>query len=331
MIGILRANRIRSGSPDLERKSEMSDEKNNQVKRVPMLYCAKALVGDDVEILVGRSPSTGEWYSASALWDLTKTTDYLANRHELSTKFHQLNASHRLPPPLTIEPRSYLAPVDADRKIFAVGVNYHSHVKELGVAPPQQPFFFIKPTNTLNGPFGEVVAETATASRLDYEVELAVVLAQDVKNLSPAEALVAVGGLMVANDVSAREWYVESGFLQWVRMKGQDGFCPIGPWITPVEEVSLSRGLRIRCSVNGELRQSSSTDQLIFDVEEVVSFVSMGVSLGVGDVILTGTPAGVAMCMDGQPWLQQGDEVVCEIDGLGALANTVSFASSKAS
>ena len=288
-----------------------------------MLYCARALVEDQVEILVGRSPLTGEWYSAATLWDLKTTSEYLANRHELAARFGQLSSAHRLPPPLTVEPRSYLAPVDADRQIFAVGLNYHDHVKELGVEVPQEPYFFIKPANTLNGPFGEVVAEAATARQLDYEVELAVVLAQDAKNLSPAEALAAVGGLMVANDVSAREWYVQSTFLQWVRMKGQDGFCPIGPWITPVEEVAPSRGLGIRCWVNGELRQSSSTDQLIFDVGEVVSFVSAGVSLRAGDVVLTGSPAGVAMCMEGQPWLQQGDEVVCEIDGLGKLVNQV--------
>jgi 2-keto-4-pentenoate hydratase/2-oxohepta-3-ene-1,7-dioic acid hydratase in catechol pathway len=288
-----------------------------------MLYCTKALVGDNAEVLVSRSPSEGEWYSASKLWDLTRASEYLANRRELTAKFDQLSSANRLPPPLTVERRSYLAPVDADRKIFAVGLNYHDHLKELGVAQPREPYFFVKPTNTLNGPFGEVVADPATASQLDYEAELAVVLAQDAKNLSPAEALAAVGGLMVANDVSAREWYVQSTFLQWVRMKGQDGFCPIGPWITPVEEVAPTRGLGIRCFVNGELRQSSSTDQLIFDVGKVVSFVSAGVSLHAGDVILTGSPAGVAMCMEGQPWLQHGDEVVCEIDGLGRLANTI--------
>jgi 2-keto-4-pentenoate hydratase/2-oxohepta-3-ene-1,7-dioic acid hydratase in catechol pathway len=288
-----------------------------------MLYCARALVGDNAEVLVSRSPADGEWYSASKLWDLTRPSDYLANRRELTAKFDQLSSARRLPAPLAVEQQSYLAPVDADRKIFAVGLNYHDHLKELGVAQPREPYFFVKPTNTLNGPFGEVVAEAATASQLDYEAELAVMLAQDAKNLSPAEALAAVGGLMVANDVSAREWYVQSTFLQWVRMKGQDGFCPIGPWITPVEEVAPTRGLGIRCFVNGELRQSSSTDQLIFDVGEVVSFVSAGVSLHAGDVILTGSPAGVAMCMDGQPWLQHGDEVVCEIDGLGRLANTI--------
>ena len=288
-----------------------------------MLYCARALVGDNAEVLVSRSPAEGEWYSASKLWDLTRASEYLANRRELTAKFDQLSSAHRLPSPLAVEQRSYLAPVDADRKIFAVGLNYHDHLKELGVAQPREPYFFVKPMNTLNGPFGEVVAEAATASQLDYEAELAVVLAQDAKNLSPAEALAAVGGLMVANDVSAREWYVQSTFLQWVRMKGQDGFCPIGPWITPVEEVAPTRGLGIRCFVNGELRQSSSTDQLIFDVGEVVSFVSAGVSLRAGDVILTGSPAGVAMCMEGQPWLQQGDEVVCEIDGLGKLVNQV--------
>jgi len=288
-----------------------------------MLYCAKALVGDNAEVLVSRSPAEGEWYSASKLWGLTRASEYLANRRELTARFDQLSSARRLPAPLAVEQRSYLAPVDADRKIFAVGLNYHDHLKELGVAQPREPYFFVKPMNTLNGPFGEVVAEAATASQLDYEAELAVVLAQDAKNLSPAEALAAVGGLMVANDVSAREWYVQSTFLQWVRMKGQDGFCPIGPWITPVEEVAPTRGLGIRCFVNGELRQSSSTDQLIFDVGEVVSFVSAGVSLHAGDVILTGSPAGVAMCMDGQPWLQHGDEVVCEIDGLGRLANTI--------
>jgi len=288
-----------------------------------MLYCARALVGDDAEILVGPSPSAGEWYSASKLWGLTSASEYVANRHELSARFDELSSAHRLPPPLAVEPRSYLAPVDADRKVFAVGLNYHDHVKELGVAPPKEPYLFVKPSNTMNGPYAEVVAETATASQLDYEAELAVVLAQDAKNLSPAEALAAVGGLMVANDVSAREWYIQSTFLQWVRMKGQDGFCPIGPWITPVEEVALSGGLGVRCWVNGELRQSSSTDQLVFDVGEVVSFVSTGLSLHAGDVILTGSPAGVAMCMEGQPWLKDGDEVVCEIDGLGRLANTI--------
>jgi 2-keto-4-pentenoate hydratase/2-oxohepta-3-ene-1,7-dioic acid hydratase in catechol pathway len=288
-----------------------------------MLYCARALVGDDAEILVGRDPSNGEWYSASALWGLESSHEYMANRHELSGNFDELGSARRLPPPVPIDPRSFLAPIEPDRKIFAVGLNYHDHVKELGVALPQEPYFFIKPANTLNDPFGDVVAEAATASQLDYEAELAVVLDRDAKNLSPAEARAAVGGLMVANDVSAREWYIQSTFLQWVRMKGQDGFCPLGPWITPVEQVDLSRGLGIRCWVNGELRQSSSTDQLIFDVGEVVSFVSRGVSLHAGDVILTGSPAGVAMCMDGQPWLREGDEVACEIDGLGRLSNTV--------
>jgi 2-keto-4-pentenoate hydratase/2-oxohepta-3-ene-1,7-dioic acid hydratase in catechol pathway len=288
-----------------------------------MLYCARALVGDSVEILVSRAPVQGKWYSASTLWGLTAINEYLANRRELSASFDQLSSTHRLPAPLTIDPRSYLAPVDADRKVFAVGLNYHDHLKELGVALPQEPYLFTKPGNTLNSPYGDVTADTATASQLDYEVELAVVLARDAKNLSPTEARAAVGGLMVANDVSAREWYIQSTFLQWVRMKGQDGFCPMGPWITPIEAAELSRGLGIRCWVNGELRQSSSTDQLIFDVGEVVSFVSTGITLRPGDVILTGSPAGVAMCMDGQPWLKNGDEVVCEIDGLGKLANTV--------
>ncbi|MDT5369885.1 MAG: hypothetical protein QOC62_4316 [Mycobacterium sp.] len=288
-----------------------------------MMYCARAVVGDDIDILVGRSPSTGEWYSASTLWGINSADEYLANRDKLSTKFDQLRDSHLLPPPLRIEPQAYLAPIDGHRKIFAVGLNYHDHVKELGVETPKEPFFFVKPPNTLNDPFGEIVAEAATASQLDYEVEMAVIIGKEAKNLSPAEGLAAVGGLMVANDVSAREWYVVSGFLQWVRMKGQDGFLPIGPWITPVEEVSLEQGLGIRCYVNGDLRQSSSTDQFVFDVGEIVSFVSKAVSLHVGDVILTGCPAGVAMCMEGQPWLQQGDKVVCEIDGLGALSNTV--------
>jgi 2-keto-4-pentenoate hydratase/2-oxohepta-3-ene-1,7-dioic acid hydratase in catechol pathway len=290
---------------------------------VSMLYCARAVIGDHVEILVGRAPTEGRWFSASSIWGVTSVHEYLQNRADLSAEFDRLSIAGRLPQPLRAEPHSYLPPIDADRKVFAVGLNYHDHLKELGVALPQEPYMFVKPSNTWNSPFGEVTADTATASQLDYEVELAVVLAHDAKNLSAADALAAVGGLMVANDVSAREWYVQSTFLQWVRMKGQDGFCPVGPWITPIEEVDLSRGLGIRCWVNGELRQSSSTDQLIFDVGEVVSFVSTGLSLRAGDVILTGSPAGVAMCMDGQPWLKHGDEVICEIDGLGKLANTV--------
>jgi len=288
-----------------------------------MLYCAKALAGDEVDVLVGRTPFAGEWYSATQLWGLTSTGEYVANRHELSAKFDELARSDNLPAKLTVEPADYLPPVDPAGKVFAVGLNYHDHLKELGVALPEEPYMFCKPSNTWNRPVGDVVADTATASKLDYEVELAVVLGKDAKNLSPADALAAVGGLMVANDVSAREWYVQSTFLQWVRMKGQDGFCPLGPWITPVEEVDLAGGLGIRCWVNGELRQSSSTKQQIFNVGEVVSFVSTSLTLHPGDVVLTGSPAGVAMCMEGQPWLTDGDEVVCEIDGLGRLTNTM--------
>jgi len=288
-----------------------------------MLYCARAVIGDDVEVLVGRTPDAGEWYSASALWGVTTTAGYLSDRHALSASFEQLRSTGQLPPRLTVGPQSYLAPIDTSNKVIAVGLNYHDHLKELGVALPQEPYMFTKPGNTINSASGDVIADATLASQLDYESELAVVLDRDTKNLSPADALAAVGGLMVANDVSAREWYIQSTFLQWVRMKGQDGFCPLGPWITPVEEVDLSRGLGIRCWVNGELRQSSSTDQMIFNIGEVVSFVSGGLTLRPGDVVLTGSPAGVAMCMEGQPWLQDGDEVVCEIDGLGRLVNTM--------
>ncbi|HXC76253.1 MAG TPA: fumarylacetoacetate hydrolase family protein [Candidatus Acidoferrum sp.] len=252
---------------------------------------------------------------------MTTVNEYLANRSDLTDRFDELSSADGLPAPFAIDSRSFLAPIDADRKVFAVGLNYHDHLKELGVALPKEPYLFTKPGNTINSPYGEVAADTATASQLDYEVELAVVLGREARNLNPADALAAVGGLMVANDVSAREWYIQGTFLQWVRMKGQDGFCPMGPWITPVEEAELSQGLGIRCWVNDELRQSSSTDQLIFDVGEVVSFVSTGITLRPGDVILTGSPAGVAMCMEGQPWLKDGDEVVCEIDGLGKLSN----------
>jgi 2-keto-4-pentenoate hydratase/2-oxohepta-3-ene-1,7-dioic acid hydratase in catechol pathway len=168
------------------------------------------------------------------------------------------------------------------------------------------------------GPYDDIQLDPRLTQQADYEVELAVVLGRAVRDLD-GDGLAPVAGYMVANDVSSRD--VQLSESQWTRSKSFDGFCPLGPWITTSDEVPDPQGLTLRTTVNGELRQSSNTRQMLFGVAELVTFLSRGTTLEPGDVLLTGTPPGVALGMPGQPWLQPGDVVRCEVVGLGHLEN----------
>jgi acylpyruvate hydrolase len=203
-----------------------------------------------------------------------------------------------------------LAPVARPRAIFGIGLNYADHVAEMGVLAPEAPVVFMKLPSSAAAP-GAPIQCPEVVRRLDYEGELAVVMG----------AAGSVAGYAVANDVSARD--LQGREPQWTRAKGADGFCPYGPWITTAEEISDPHALALRTWVNGELRQDSSTSNLIFKIPELVSFVSETCTLEPGDLILTGTPSGVGMGLHPPSFLSSGDVVRIEIERLGAIEHAI--------
>jgi len=215
---------------------------------------------------------------------------------------------------------TYLPVVTAPQKIVCVGLNYRRHAQESGLPVPEHPVYFPKYANSLIG-HGADVAVPAIAQEVDYEVELAVVMGRRCKAVSAAEALENVFGYAVANDLSARD--LQRRTNQWTYGKAIDGFLPLGPWLVTADEVGDPQKLQLRCLVNGQVRQDSNTADMVFSVAEIISDLSQIMTLEPSDVILTGTPEGVALGMNPSPWLQHGDEVVCEIDGLGRLVNRI--------
>jgi 2-keto-4-pentenoate hydratase/2-oxohepta-3-ene-1,7-dioic acid hydratase in catechol pathway len=213
-----------------------------------------------------------------------------------------------------------MLPIDVPGKIVCVGLNYRDHAEEGGVELPKEPLLFAKWPNTLIGP-GEPIVIPPLVTQADYEAELGVVIGSRVKAVSKENALEAVRGYICANDVSARN--LQFGDGQWTRGKSPDTFCPVGPALVPAAEVGDPHNLTIRAIVNGDVLQDSTTANLIFGVDEVISHISQTVTLEPGDLILTGTPAGVGFYRDPQRLLQPGDEVTIEIEGLGALTNPV--------
>ena len=210
-------------------------------------------------------------------------------------------------------------PIARPGKIVCVGLNYRDHAEEQGVDLPAAPLFFAKYTTALIGP-GDPIVIPPVVTKCDYEAELGVVLGATVRNVSKENALEAVAGYVVANDVSARDLQFADG--QWTRGKSPDTFCPVGP-LVPAAEVPDPHALPIRAILNGETMQDSTTANLIFGIDEVISFASQTSTLEAGDLILTGTPAGVGVFRDPQRLLQPGDEITIEIDGVGSLTNPV--------
>jgi len=204
-----------------------------------------------------------------------------------------------------------LAPV-LPSKIVAVGRNYSEHAAELGNDIPDDPLLFLKPSTSIIGP-GEAIRKPHGLERLDHEAELAIVIAGLVRNADADQAEAGILGYTCGNDVSARDYQKSDG--QWTRAKGFDTFCPLGPWIeTNIDPAAL----RIQSRVNGEPRQDGNTKDMIFDPVYLVSYVSRIMTLLPGDIIMTGTPAGVGP-------MEPGDDVEVEIEGIGVLRNTVEF------
>jgi 2-keto-4-pentenoate hydratase/2-oxohepta-3-ene-1,7-dioic acid hydratase in catechol pathway len=215
-----------------------------------------------------------------------------------------------------------LAPIERPGKYLAIGMNYRKHLAEaeaLGVPAPKQQLWFNKQTSSLSGPFDPI--DPGVTEQLDYEVELGVVIGKPAKRVSEADAKKHVFGYFVANDVSARDWQFHSP--TFTVGKSFDTHGPIGPWIVTADEIENPHALTVRCLVNGEQRQESSTSELIFNIWQQISYLSQAFTLDSGDLIATGTPEGVGVGMKPQRFLQPGDVVRCEVDGIGAIENKV--------
>lgn len=214
-----------------------------------------------------------------------------------------------------------LAPVvTAPEKIICVGLNYRRHAIEANMAIPTTPVIFGKFANSLSA-HGSRVALPPIDTKYDYEAELGVVIGREARNVAAHEALAYVAGYCCANDLSARGAQLSTS--QWMIGKMLDGFLPLGPRLATADEVPDPQALRISCRVNGELRQDSSTGDMIFSVAEIIAFLSRHATLKPGDVVVTGTPEGVLIGHKSPVWLIPGDEITVEIDGLGSLTTTL--------
>ncbi|MEU8518905.1 fumarylacetoacetate hydrolase family protein [Streptomyces sp. NBC_01216] len=213
------------------------------------------------------------------------------------------------------------APVARPGKVVCVGLNYRDHAEETGVAVPERPVVFMKDPSTVGGPYDRVLIPRDSV-KTDWEVELAVVIGREARYLaSPADVIQYIAGFAISNDVSEREFQLEYS-AQWDLGKSCETFNPLGPWLVTPDEVGDPQALGLRLAVNGEVCQNGDTKNMIFDVAYLVWYLSQYMVLRPGDVINTGTPAGVALGLPGTPYLREGDVVELSIDGLGTQRQT---------
>jgi 2-keto-4-pentenoate hydratase/2-oxohepta-3-ene-1,7-dioic acid hydratase in catechol pathway len=215
-----------------------------------------------------------------------------------------------------------LTPIPDPSKIICLAFNYYDHARDAGLTPSDEPVIFIKPRTALNHPFHDIICPRFV-NRLDYEAELAVIIGEDAKKIEPDKALDYVFGYMIMHDVSARD--IQFKDKQFTRGKSIDTFAPCGPWITTKDEVKDPQNLRIQTRVNGELRQDSSTSKMVISIKNIISSLSKIMTLEAGDIISTGTPAGVAMSMKEPKYLKDGDIVEISIENLGKIRNRIVF------
>ena len=248
------------------------------------------------------------WYDAGSLvpqW----TGPALERLDEVSGRLGEL-------PVLDAAPALYGPPLTGIGKIICIGLNYRDHAEETNAAIPGEPVMFLKTPDTVVGPADEVLIPRRS-TKTDYEVELAVVIGRTARYLdSPDDGLACVAGYAISHDVSEREFQIERGG-QWDKGKNCETFNPFGPWLVTADEVPDPQALGLRLWVNGELRQDGNTKNMVFGVGHLVWYLSQFLVLRPGDVINTGTPAGVALGRPDKPYLRAGDVVELEIDGLG--------------
>jgi 2-keto-4-pentenoate hydratase/2-oxohepta-3-ene-1,7-dioic acid hydratase in catechol pathway len=214
------------------------------------------------------------------------------------------------------------------KNVFCLGLNYVAHAKESAAARnketkiPDIPVIFSKTPTTVNGPFDDVPVDRAVTSQVDWEVELGVIIGTTGKNIRGADALAHVFGYTVINDISARDVQIAHGG-QWFKGKSLDGSCPMGPMVVTADEFGDPQAKRLQCRVNGVSKQDATTADMIFPVPTIIEWLSKGMTLEAGDVIATGTPAGVGMGRDPKEFLQKDDVVETEIEGIGTLRNRI--------
>lgn len=276
------------------------------------------VAGDSIIDLQTIARSERMPHSPATMLDLITKIPLLELR-AMARKAEQWAQSKRAAVPLARA--RLLAPIPRPTKnIMCMGRNYAEHARESGNAPPEVPVFFTKPPTAVIGPQAPVVRHAVT-EQLDYEVELAVVIGRRGRNIAPEKALDYVFGYTIMNDVTARD--LQRKHMQWFKGKSLDTFAPMGPWIVLRTAVPNPQALRLTMRVNGEVRQNSTTANMIFTVAQLVAVLSAGMTLEPGDILATGTPEGVGMGMKPPKWLQVGDEMEAEIEGIGALRNRV--------
>ena len=233
-------------------------------------------------------------------------------------KGHQANLKydHR------IEDIELLAPLPNPPKIICLAFNYYDHARDAGLTPSDEPVIFMKPRTALNSPFNDIICPSFV-KRLDYEAEIAVIMGEDTKKVSEDQALESVFGYMILHDVSSRD--IQFKDKQYTRAKSIDTFAPCGPWITTKDEVTDPQNLKIITKVNGEMRQNSSSINMVIPIRKIISSLSTIITIESGDIISTGTPAGVAMSMKEPRYLKDGDIVEIDIEKLGMIRNRVVF------
>ena len=227
-------------------------------------------------------------------------------------------------------------PVSNIGKIVCIGLNYVDHAKEVGAPLPKEPIIFLKPTSSLCGPNDEVMLPKGiipkkgkTPSRLvdskrsDWEVELGIVIGDKARSVPESKAMQYVAGYTIINDVSERAYQLDAAAGQWTRGKGCDTFCPVGPWLVTKDEISRPQNLSIWLELNGKKMQNGNTKTMVFNIKELISYVSHYMTLYPGDIIATGTPPGVGMGMKPPRYLKKGDEMKLGIDGLGVQIQKV--------
>ena len=232
------------------------------------------------------------------------------------------NKINDLPYAEDISKYKILSPIPNPNKIICLAFNYVDHAKEQGLKAPEDPAIVIKPRTALNNTNSDIVCPDFV-KQLDYEVELALIIGKTCKNVSVKDASSSIFGYMIFNDVSARD--IQFKDKQFTRGKSFDSFAPCGPWITTVDEIQDVQNLKLTTKINGELRQHSSTNNMFIKIPEIISKISKVMTLEKGDIISTGTPAGVMLNKPNAVFLKDGDKIEMEIEGLGILNNTVKF------
>lgn len=248
-------------------------------------------------------------------------SELLLSNSELNTQIKKLIYSAGQKKAPALKSVKLIAPIDGRPKVICVGLNYTDHANEQGVRPPDEPVIFMKPYTAIIGPTDAIVYPPSI-KKLDYEAELGVVIGRICRGILKDEASDYILGYTAFDDVSARDVQFKDG--QWTRGKSFDTFAPIGPWIVTADEITNPHALKIMSRVNGEIRQNSNTGNMIFKVDEIVSFVSRVMTLDAGDIIATGTPSGVGIFMKPKPrLLNVGDIVEIEIEKIGKIRNPI--------